>query len=143
MKTLLTKFVPGPGTQAAKVLGWVVCVAVAALHAWTLGVAPYQTSTVIWVYPLLIAAPGLVSMLLLRGEWKNWYKWLTIVVLAHTSYAEFVPAIVFTGTVFSLHRAWVTERSIPLKTLLSIRRPTADAAPVNPSGKASGTSKTA
>jgi cell division protein FtsW (lipid II flippase) len=138
MKNLLAKIVPTPGSTSATVLAWAACLVVAGVHSWTLSVAPYQAATVIWVFPLLVIVPGLVSMLVIPGEWKHWYRWLAIVALTYSSYAEFIAPIVFIGTAWSLHRTWVTERKAPLRSLLAFRR-TATA----PEAKGSRPTKTA
>lgn len=122
MKNLLAKITPTTGSFGATALAWLACGAVAALHAWTLSTAPYQASSVMWVFPLLVLVPGLVSMLLLPGEIRHWYRWLTILGLTYSSYAEFITPIVFIGTLWALHRAWVLEREVPLKKLFTLRR---------------------
>lgn len=129
MNKLLAKLTPAPGSTTAAVLGWAACAAVAALHSWTLNAAPYQASTVIWVFPLLVIVPGIVSSLVLPGEWKHWYRWLAILGLTYSSYAEFIAPIVLIGTTWALHRAWITERSAPLRSLLTLRRAKASSTP--------------
>lgn len=122
MNKLIMKITPAKGSRAETALKWAVCTAVAALHSWSLTSAPYEASSIAWVFPLLVLAPGLMSMLLLPGEWRHWYRWLAILGLTYSSYAEFIPVTVFIGTLWALHRAWVIERSAPLRGIFSLRR---------------------
>lgn len=122
MKKLLFRLIPTPGTFSAKAALWLICAVVAGIHSWTLTVAPYQAQTIAWAFPLLTVAPGLISALLLPGEWRHWYRWAAVLMLTYSSYAEFITPIVFVGTAWALHRAWVTERELPLKSLFSLSR---------------------
>jgi cell division protein FtsW (lipid II flippase) len=122
MKNLLSKITPAKGSFAAKTLAWLACGAIAGLHSWTLSAAPYQAATVMWVFPLLVLVPGLVSALLLPGELRHWYRWIAILGLTYSSYAEFIGPITFIGTLWALHQAWVIERTVPLRTLFTLRR---------------------
>ncbi|MET4144011.1 hypothetical protein [Arthrobacter sp. UYCo732] len=78
-----------------------------------------------WLVPLMVVFPGIVTMTLLPGGWKRWYRWvsllgLVLMVLESTS-NPFV--VILFGETWMLHRAWITERTVPVKNLLRRGKP--------------------
>ncbi len=71
-----------------------------------------------WIFPLLIVLPGIISMTLLPGGWKRWYRWAALLGLAMMLTENSNPYIVILfGETWILHRSWVTERKPRLKDL--------------------------
>lgn len=72
-----------------------------------------------WAVPLLVVLPGIISMTLLPRGWKRWYRWaalLGLVLMVLESSANPFVVILF-GETWMLHRAWITERTVPVKHL--------------------------
>lgn len=78
-----------------------------------------------WLVPLLIVFPGIVSMTLLPGGWKGWYRWAAllglVLMVLESSSNPFV--VILIGETWMLHRAWVTERTIPVRNLFRRGKP--------------------
>ncbi|ACL42355.1 hypothetical protein Achl_4404 (plasmid) [Pseudarthrobacter chlorophenolicus A6] len=72
-----------------------------------------------WAVPLLIVLPGIISMTLLPGGWKRWYRWAAllglVLMVLESSSNPFV--VILFGETWMLHRAWITERTIPVRNL--------------------------
>lgn len=82
--------------------------------------------TIWWLVPLLIVFPGIVSMTLLPGGWKRWYRWvallgLVMMVLESPTSNPFL--VILVGETWMLHRAWVTERTVPVRDLFRRGQP--------------------
>lgn len=93
----------------------------AAGHVWVLFNAPVSAATAIWVLPLLVIAPGLVTMILLHGG-RRWYRWAGILALTGTTDPEYLPYVLITVEAWALHRHWFVERDKPLRDLFTLRR---------------------
>lgn len=103
---------------------WMAAAAVATLHILglvvVLNVAPM--GVLVWVAPAFIVLPGIVTMTLLPGGWKRWYRWgallaLVMMFLEYPSPNPFVVLLV--GETWMLHRSWVTERRIHIKNMFN------------------------
>jgi hypothetical protein len=71
-----------------------------------------------WIFPLAVVFPGIISMTLLPGGWKRWYRWAALLGLAMMLFEASNPYIVILfGETWILHRSWVTERTVPVKDL--------------------------
>ena len=72
-----------------------------------------------WLVPLLIVFPGIVTMTLLPGGWKRWYRWAAllglVLMVLESSSNPFI--VILIGETWMLHRAWITERTVPVKAL--------------------------
>lgn len=73
-----------------------------------------------WLVPLMIVFPGIVTMTLLPGGWKRWYRWaallgLVLMVLESAANNPFI--VILFGETWMLHRGWITERTVPVKQL--------------------------
>lgn len=106
---------------------WIVCAGVAWIHVLIMLRAVYPPEIVFWVVPLVLVAPGLLTMALLRG-WGRWYRWAAIAALALSTYADVLPAVMLVAQTWALHRQWVTERTIPMNMLFR-RKPRTALAP--------------
>lgn len=91
-----------------------------------------------WLVPLMIVFPGIVSMTLLPGGWKRWYRWVAllglVLMVLESSSNPFV--VILFGETWILHRIWVTERTAPVKDLF--RRGKAQEPASAPAGKPKG-----
>lgn len=133
-----------PGTRTA--LGWILAAAVSMAHVQLVFAARFNEATFIWMYPLLLAVPGLLSMILLPGQFKRWYRWAAILGLAFSVYAEVLPLVLIIGQTYALHRAWAVERTSALKdlfTLSSRRKPVAGSAEAQTDSRSSKKPKAA
>ena len=72
---------------------WVAVSAVAYLHAQFLFIAPYTTETISWMLPLLLALPGLLTMILLKNGFRRWYRWAAICLLFTTTFTDSAVAV--------------------------------------------------
>lgn len=132
--------------EARKAFGWIAAAAVAMAHVQGVFMAHFSEATFLWMYPLLLAVPGLLSMILLPGQFKRWYRWAAILGLSFSVYADVLPAVLIIGETYALHRAWAVERTSSFKdvfTFNSRRKPAAKAAQVQPKPPASKKSKAA
>ncbi|QOD05910.1 hypothetical protein [Pseudarthrobacter sp. BIM B-2242] len=93
---------------------WVAVSAVAYLHAQFLFIAPYTSETISWLLPLLLALPGLLTMILLKNGFRRWYRWAAICLLFTTTFTDSAVAVLAVGEAWALHRQWVVEREGPL-----------------------------
>ncbi|GAA4033760.1 hypothetical protein GCM10023063_16980 [Arthrobacter methylotrophus] len=76
-----------------------------------------------WVFPLAVVLPGIITMTLLPGGWKRWYRWAALLGLAMMLFENSNPYIVILfGETWILHRSWVTERTIGLKHLFNSKQ---------------------
>lgn len=109
-------------------LGWIIAAAVSIAHIRIIFSVQMTEANFMWMYPLLIAAPGIISMILLPGEIRHWYRWAAIIGLSFSVYAEALPLVLAIGGTYALQQAWVTERTLSLKDIITFnRRPDADA----------------
>lgn len=71
-----------------------------------------------WIFPLLVVLPGIITMTLLPGGWKRWYRWAALLGLAMMLTESSNPYIVIlVGETWILHQSWVTERTVRIKDL--------------------------
>jgi hypothetical protein len=85
-----------------------------------LGPGVFSTDLMSWMYPLAVVFPGIISMTLLPGGWKRWYRWAALLGLAMMLFESSNPYIVIlVGETWILHQSWVTERRIGLKHLFN------------------------
>lgn len=96
---------------------WAACTAVAWLHVSVVLNAVFPAGISLWAIPLSLLAPGIITTVLLRS-WRRWYRWAGIAVLAFSTYADVLPAVLLVLETWALHRAWVVERRVPMKSLL-------------------------
>lgn len=115
---------------------WVSAALAAYVHAQVLNIIPYTVETISWLFPLVLAAPGLLTMLLLRNGFRRWYRWAAICLLFTTTFPDSATAVLVVGETWALHRQWVTERA---GSLFRFTRTRLDA-PVTGSKAPSGTS---
>lgn len=111
---------PAPSKLVA-LAQWGICLAVAALYVMVLFAAPFPQGSVVWLYPLALAAPGLITILVLPGAWRRWYRWATIVFLGMSVYPDSVALILGVGVTWALHRSWITERTTEWREVLLFR----------------------
>lgn len=146
MSTLKKFSLDNLSPEAKKAFGWVAAVAVAMAHVQGVFMAHFSEATFLWMYPLLLALPGLLSMILLPGQFKRWYRWAAILGLAFSVYADVLPAVLIIGETYALHRAWAVERTSSLKdvfTFNSRRKLAAEAAGAQTDSRSSKKSKAA
>jgi hypothetical protein len=125
MKTSFTRFFSG--ALHSKAAHWMAVMLASAVHVSVLFSVTFPVGTVLWLFPLLVGAPGLLTMILIPGAWRKWYRWAVVVFLAFSVYPELLAFVLTVGTAWALHRSWFVERDFPLKQLFSARvrkRPT-------------------
>lgn len=133
LTAIKSRITPG----SAQSLGlWTGAAAFSVIHViamWAAFILP-SPEVVGWLFPVVTVLPGLISMTLLPGGWKRWYRWAAILGLTLNAVDPFI--IVLIGETWALHRMWVTERTVPIKTLFRRGKPQE---PVSaPKAKASG-----
>lgn len=145
--SIFQKLSPATMSPAAKkVLGWAAAAAVSMAHVQIVFGTHFSEATFIWMYPLLLAVPGILSMILLPGQFKRWYRWGAVLGLSFSVYADVLPAVLVIGETYVLHRAWVVERTSTFKdvfTFNSRRKLSAEAAGGSAGSRSSGKSKAA
>lgn len=101
---------------------WAGFTAFAVVHIVALALALYllPMGTIWWLVPLMVVFPGIVTMTLIPGGWKRWYRWaallvLVLMVLEANLRDAFI--IVLFGETWILHRAWIIERAVPVRHL--------------------------
>lgn len=114
-----------------KALGWAAAAAVSIAHIQILFRIQMSEENFLWMFPLLLALPAIVSIILLPGEIRHWYRWAAILGLAFSVYLEVLPLVLAIGGTYALHRAWFIERTLPVRDLIRFRRSAkpADATP--------------
>lgn len=117
MKTSFTNFFSG--ALHSKAAHWMAAMIAATVHISVLFSATFPTGTVLWLFPLLVAAPGLLTMLLIPGAWRRWYRWAVVVFLAFSVYPELLAIVLTVGTAWALYRSWFAERDFPLNKLFT------------------------
>jgi hypothetical protein len=106
---------------------WIAAAAFTFVHVFVLTTAliALPLDVTWWLGPLLIVFPGIVTMTLLPGGWKRWYRWGALLGLAmmflNLNSNPFV--VILFGQTWMLHRALVTERTVPVKDLFRRRKP--------------------
>lgn len=98
---------------------WAACTAVAWVHVGITLNAVYPAGISFWAVPLSLLAPGIITTVLLR-DWRRWYRWAAIAFLAFSTYADVLPAVLLVAETWALHRAWVTERTVPMSGLFRL-----------------------
>lgn len=135
--SILTKITSRINSGTARGLGrWAAAGAFSVLHVigmWAAFVLP-SPEVVGWLFPLVTILPGLLSMTLLPGGWKRWYRWSAILGLTLNAVDPFI--IILIGQTWALHRCWVIERTLPVKELFRRGKPQEPASA--PKAKASG-----
>lgn len=101
---------------------WALCIGAAWLHIIVLAGTVFPDGTIYWGLPLMLAAPGLVTMAVTRS-WKRWYRWAAVMGLTLTTYTDMMPAVFIVAQSWALHRSWVVERTVPLRDLLTFAKP--------------------
>lgn len=109
--------------------GWAGAVGFAIVHTvalWACFVVPApQVAT--WLFPLVAILPGIVTMTLLPGGWKYWYRWAALLALLLNAVDPF--SLVLVAVTWLMHRSWVTERVVPVKDLFRRGSPQAPSLP--------------
>ncbi|MCC3292845.1 hypothetical protein [Arthrobacter sp. zg-Y1110] len=127
-----------------KTFGWFVTAAISIAHIRLVFSAHLPEAHFMWMYPLLLAIPAIVSIILLPGEARHWYRWGAVIGLSFSVYADALPLVLVIGGTYALHRAWVTERTLSLKDIFTFnRRPKSAEAPETKKtgSRSAGTSK--
>jgi hypothetical protein len=106
-KTILERVSSLPWQAPA---GWGAAIIIAVVHVQVVMTLSYSPDTVAWLFPALLAAPALLTMLLLKGGFGRWYRWAAICGLFLTTYSDALPLVLTVGEAWALHRQWVTER---------------------------------
>jgi hypothetical protein len=103
---------------------WVAAAAISLVHVVAVialilfGPGSISMELMSWLFPLAVVLPGIITMTLLPGGWKRWYRWAALLGLAMMLFETSNPYIVILfGETWILHRSWVTERSVPVKDL--------------------------
>lgn len=117
---------------------WLIAAGVAYLHATAVVTALYLASVkpedVLvnqWLVLLVIVLPGLLTMALLRGGFRRWYRWAAIAGLVLTTYGDSLQAVLLVASTWALHRQWITETAGGIRANLRWAPPKPDpAAPV-------------
>lgn len=107
------------GALHSKAAHWMVAIVAATAYVSFLSTISLPAGTPEWVFPLLIIAPGLVTMALIPGAWRKWYRWVAIAFLTLAVYSELLVLVMAVGTAWALYRSWFPERSFPIKKLFS------------------------
>lgn len=89
---------------------WALCALIAFAHALGAPLLPYQELTFFWVYPLVILLPGLITMIMLPGAWRRWYRWAALSGLSLVVFPQVFPLVLAFAETWLLHQSWVTER---------------------------------
>ncbi|MBG0738697.1 hypothetical protein IV500_04580 [Paeniglutamicibacter antarcticus] len=108
-------------TELLPSLRWVGFTAVTITHiiiiAVVLSLVPMSLAW--WMVPLAIVLPGIITMTLMPSGWRRWYRWVAllglVLMVSESSSNPFV--VILFGETWMLHRAWVTERTIPVNDL--------------------------
>ncbi|HEX9228558.1 MAG TPA: hypothetical protein VF885_18295 [Arthrobacter sp.] len=129
MTTTFTNFFSG--ALHSKAAHWMAVMVAATLHISVLFAVTFPAGTVLWMFPLLVAAPGLLTMLLIPGAWRKWHRWAVVVFLAFSVYPELLAIVLTVGTAWALYRSWFAERNFPLKKIFTaeVRKRPADGSP--------------
>lgn len=98
------------------------CLAGAWAHVIILLSVQFPPGTITWGLPLLLAAPGIITMAITRS-WKRWYRWAAVLGLSFTTVPAVLAMVIVVAETWALHRSWVIERQKPLRELLSFKRP--------------------
>lgn len=106
-KTLLERVNALPWQSPA---GWGAAIIAAVVHVQVVMTLSYSPDTVAWLFPALLAAPALLTMILLKGGFGRWYRWAAICGLFLTTYSDALPLVLTVAEAWVLHRQWVTER---------------------------------
>lgn len=106
------------------------------IHVAVIFAATFPAATAVWLFPLFFLLPGLLTMILLPGAWRHWYRWLVLGALCLVVVQDALALVLFTGQAWALYRSWFVERSIPLGRLFSPRRTPAAPAKTGASGPA-------
>lgn len=101
---------------AARAGAFLACMAGAWAHVLLLLTVQFPPGTVIWALPLLLAAPGILTMALTRS-WRRWYRWAAVLGLSFTTVPSILALVIIVAETWSLHRSWVIERDRPLREL--------------------------
>lgn len=101
---------------------WALAVGAAWLHIIVLAGTTFPAGTIYWGLPLMLAAPGLITMVVTRS-WRRWYRWAAVMGLTLTTYADMMPAVFIIAQSWALHRSWAVERTAPLRDLLRFGKP--------------------
>lgn len=107
------------GTLHSKAAHWMVAIVAATAYVTYLSTISLPVGAPDWVFPLLIIAPGLVTMALVPGAWRKWYRWVAIGFLTLSVYSELLVLIMTVGTAWGLYRSWFLERTFPIRKLFS------------------------
>lgn len=92
------------------------------IHVAAVFAATFPAATAIWLFPLFFLLPGLLTMILLPGAWRYWYRWLVLAFLCVTVVQDALALVLFTGQAWALYRSWFLERTVPLAKLFSPRK---------------------
>lgn len=92
------------------------------IHVAVIFAATFPAATALWLFPLFFLLPGVLTMILLPGAWRHWYRWLVLAFLCVTVAQDALAVVLFTGQAWALYRSWFVERTIPLGKLFSPRR---------------------
>lgn len=116
---------------ASRAGAFIACLAGAWAHVLLLLTVQFPPGTVVWGLPLLLAAPGIITMALTHS-WKRWYRWAAILGLSFTTVPSVLAMVIVVAETWALHRSWVLERDKPLRELLAFKRAVKPEAPAAP-----------
>ncbi|XKH58625.1 hypothetical protein LG293_16365 (plasmid) [Citricoccus nitrophenolicus] len=105
-------FTPGPAADAAPghvglragVAYWAGLIAV--LHTGAALFAVYPTSIIAWAYLLAVASVGILTVVLVPGQWRRWYRWAGLLALSMVVFPGWFFIVMTVGEGWALYRAW-------------------------------------
>jgi len=104
---------PAAPTLPRRGLRWVAALAAALVWVSVMTTAQLAGAP-LWLVYLLLAAPGLVCVALLRGGWALVQRWLVVLGLALVVDQSLLSPYLLVAMTWAFHRTWFSDRA-PLR----------------------------